>query len=99
MLKDSVHRKIHPKYFYLGAIVLSLLVGGYLGYQNSTQSQKIEMLLAERNYFLLETASTTKSREEEREIASSTIAELSSRLSLTSEELDDIEDDYRKEKN
>ena len=57
------------------------------------------MLLAERDYFLLENASTTRILNEERELASSTIADLASRLSLTSEELDDIERDYRREKN
>ncbi len=99
MTKDPAHRKIHPKYHYLGVIVLLVIVSGYLVYKTSAQSGKIEMLLAERNYFLLETASSTKSRLEEQALASSTIAELSNRLSLTAEELDDIEDDYRKEKN
>ncbi len=99
MMKDHVRRKIHPKYLYLGVIVILLLVSGYLLYKANSQSNNIEMLLSERNYFLLESASSTKSRLEERELASSTIAELSSRLSLTAEELDDIEDDYKKEKN
>ena len=99
MTKDHVRRKIHPKYLYLGGIVVLLIVSGYLLYKASSQSSKIDMLLSERNYFLLESASSTKSRLEERELASSTIAELSSRLSLTAEELDDIEDDYKKEKN
>ena len=99
MTKDHARRKIHPKYLYLGVIVLLLIASGYLAYQTSSQSKKIEMLLAERNYFLLENASSSKSRFEEQELASSTIAELSSRLSLTAEELDDIEHDYRKEKN
>lgn len=57
------------------------------------------MLLEERNFFLLENASTTKLLTEERELASSTITDLASRLSLTSEELEDIERDYRREKN
>lgn len=56
------------------------------------------MLLEERNYFLLESASTSKAFLAEQEISSSTIAELSSRLALTAEELDDIERDYRREK-
>lgn len=98
-MKDLVRRKIHPKYLYLGVIVILLIISGYLLYKANSQSNNIEMLLSERNYFLLESASSTKSRLEERELASSTIAELSSRLSLTAEELDDIEDDYRKEKN
>ncbi len=99
MLQDSVRHKIHPKYLYLGVIVILLMVSGYLLYKTTSQSNNIEMLLSERNFFLLESASSTKSRLEEIELASSTIAELSNRLSLTAEELDDIEDDYRKEKN
>lgn len=99
MVSDPNTQKTHPKYYYLGAIVVLFLATSYLGYLSYTQSNQIEMLLNERNYFLLETASSTLSRQEERELASSTIAELSERLSLTAEELDDIEDDYRKEKN
>ncbi|MES2749608.1 MAG: M15 family metallopeptidase [Patescibacteria group bacterium] len=99
MSRVIVRRKIHPKYLYLGAIVVLLIGTGYLSYSTWSQAKKIDMLLAERNYFLLENASSTQSLLEERELASSTIAELSSRLSLTAEELDDIEDDYRKEKN
>lgn len=99
MEQNLKQRKIHPKYLYLGVISVLVLIGGYLGFTAYTQSQQIDMLLNERNYFLLETASSTLSRAEEQALASSTIAELSSRLSLTAEELDDIEDDYRKEKN
>lgn len=99
MEHTTVKRKIHPKYVYLGAIIVLFATSCYLGYANYSKSNEIDMLLQERNYFLLETASSTLSRQEERELASSTIAELSSRLSLTAEELDDIEDDYRKEKN
>lgn len=99
MATDNLKRKIHPKYLYLATIGVLVLGSVYLGYTSYAQSQQIEMLLNERNYFLLETASSTVSRAEEQALASSTIAELSSRLSLTAEELDDIEDDYRKEKN
>lgn len=71
----------------------------YLYQQNTAQQEKITMLLEERNYFLLENASTTRVLAEERELASSTITDLANRLSLTSEELEDIERDYRREKN
>jgi D-alanyl-D-alanine carboxypeptidase len=99
-MEQVIHkRKIHPKYLYLSMIGVLFLGTCALGYMSHSQSKQIEMLLNERNYFLLETASSTISREEERQLASSTIAELSSRLSLTSDELDDIEKDYRKEKN
>ena len=99
MEKPSLNRKIHPKYLYLAVIVVLGGASGYLGYTALHQSKQIEMLLNERNYFLLETASSTTKWQEEQALASSTIAELSSRLSLTAEELDDIEKDYRKEKN
>jgi LAS superfamily LD-carboxypeptidase LdcB len=98
MEQHNLRRKIHPKYLYLGVIVILVAASCYLGYISYTQSKQIDMLMQERNFFLLETASSTLSREEERAIASSTIAELSDRLSLTAEELDDIESDYRKEK-
>lgn len=99
MEQNLKRRKIHPKYLYLGVIVALVTASCYLGYISYSQSNQIEMLLQERNFFLLETASSTISRQEERDLASSTIAELSSRLSLTADELDDIESDYRKEKN
>lgn len=91
-------RIIHPKYLYLAAITLLIGISGYLGYQNYTQSKQIMMLYEERNIFLQETASTTAALTAERELASSTIAALSGRLSLTSEELEEIGDDYRSEK-
>ncbi|MBY0538254.1 M15 family metallopeptidase [Patescibacteria group bacterium] len=99
MEHTSLRRKIHPKYVYLGAIVVLFGLSSYFGYTSYNQSKEIEMLMQERNFFLLETASSTLSREEERALASSTIAELSERLSLTAEELDEIEDNYREEKN
>lgn len=72
---------------------------GYLFLQNRAQLEKINMLLEERNFFLLDSASTTKAFLADQELASSTIAELSQRLALTSEELEEIEDDLRREKN
>lgn len=98
MEQHNLRRKIHPKYVYLGVIVTLFTATCYLGYLSYSQSSEIDMLMQERNFFLLETASSTLSRQEERDLASSTIAELSERLSLTAEELDEIEDDYRKEK-
>lgn len=83
----------------VSAVIAGLLavVSGYLFMQNRDQTARIDMLLEERNYFLLENASTTKAFEEEQAIASSTIAELSERLALTSEELEDIERDLKRE--
>jgi LAS superfamily LD-carboxypeptidase LdcB len=87
-------------YGVLGVSLCALLGGtAFLYTQNKAQEAKILMLLEERNYFLLESASTTRIMLAERELASSTIAELSERLSLTAEELDDIERDLRREKN
>ena len=80
------------------AIIGLCIIVTYLYQQNQARQEKITMLLAERDYFLLENASTTRILNEERELASSTIADLAGRLSLTSEELDDIERDYRREK-
>lgn len=99
-MSNTVHtKKIHPKYWYLAVIIALLLAASYFGYQNHTKTQQISMLLEERNFFLLESASSTALLTTERDLASSTIAELSSRLSLTADELDDIQDDYRDEKN
>lgn len=78
-------------------LILSLTV--YLFLQNKQQAEKISSLLEDRNYFLLESASTTKAFMQEKELASSTIAELSQRLALTNDELNDIESDLRREKN
>lgn len=60
----------------LGAIgVLILLLSG-LGYYSYTQHERILMLLQERNYFLLEVASSTDRRAEDASTASNTIAAL-----------------------
>jgi LAS superfamily LD-carboxypeptidase LdcB len=80
-------------------ILAALSLNIYLFMQGRAQNAKITMLLNERNFFLLENASTTKAAAIEREVASSTITELSQRLALTTEELEDIERDFRREKN
>jgi LAS superfamily LD-carboxypeptidase LdcB len=79
-------------------VVLTILLAS-LGYLYHTKTQKINMLLEERNYFLLETASSTKARAAEQATASTTIAELSERLALTTEELDDTARELRWEQN
>lgn len=82
-------------------VVLTLLLAllGYLFYENRTQDKKINMLLEERNYFLLENSSSTKTLAAERELASTTIAELTTQLTLVTEELDETQDDLRRERN
>jgi LAS superfamily LD-carboxypeptidase LdcB len=81
------------------AIIGLCIAVTYLYQQNQGQQDKITMLLEERNFFLLENASTTRVLAEERDLASSTITDLANRLSLTNEELEDIERDYKREKN
>lgn len=83
---------------YIIILVLLLALAGYLLVQYRLQTDKINMLLEERNFFLLETASTTKAFRQEQDLASSTIAELAKRLELTTEDLADLEHDYKKEK-
>ena len=82
---------------YIIILVLLLALAGYLLVQYRLQTDKINMLLEERN-FLLETASTTKAFRQEQDLASSTIAELAKRLELTTEDLADLEHDYKKKK-
>ncbi len=57
----------------LGLLTALLAGAGYYGY---TEHQKVLMLLEERNYFLLETASSTTQLETERALASTTIDNL-----------------------
>jgi LAS superfamily LD-carboxypeptidase LdcB len=82
-------------------VILTLLLAllGYLFYENRTQDQKITMLLEERNYFLLENSSSTKTLASERALASSTIADLTEQLERTTEDLEDTERDLEREEN
>jgi D-alanyl-D-alanine carboxypeptidase len=83
------------------AIVLLLLLAAtaFLFLQNKQQAEKIASLIEDRNFFLLESASSTKAYKAEKELASSTIAELSTKLAMNDEELLDIKSDLREEKN
>jgi D-alanyl-D-alanine carboxypeptidase len=83
------------KSVYIGSFIALSLFTGYLLYLTLEQDRKIEVLLADRNFFLLETSSSTKSLEH----ASSTITDLTIRLASTTEELEDIEQELRREKN
>jgi D-alanyl-D-alanine carboxypeptidase len=87
-----------PRYLFATLAVAFIATSSYLLYLNWDQQDRIEMLLQERHYFSSQLASTTALLREERAMASSTIAELSSRLELTQEELDEIEDDLRDER-
>lgn len=79
---------------YTLAIVCGILLvgGGYLAWQYVTLNDRIESLLQERNFFLLQHASTTNTLNSERALSVTTIADLSYRLSET-------EDDLRQERN
>jgi LAS superfamily LD-carboxypeptidase LdcB len=72
--KKSAHRLLVPALAGLSGVLLSLLGG--LGYYSYTQHERVLMLLEERNFFLLEVASSTDKRVLEAESASSTIAAL-----------------------
>lgn len=91
-------RRIHPKYLYMAIIVLLLGSCGYLGYLNQEKTALITGLSTAQDQLRLEQASTTADYQMKLDVASGTIAELSSRLSLTAEQLDSIEDDYKAEK-
>jgi D-alanyl-D-alanine carboxypeptidase len=89
------------KYFLLAVGVLGVSVLGYLTYQTITLHQTVQRLTSElatmtmaRDTLITENASSTESLA----IANATIEALASELSLTSEELDELEDDYRTEK-
>ena len=71
----------------------------YLYATTQKQQTSLEALTREKNQLTQNLASTTSQLATERELASSTIHELSGRLSLTSEELAEIEDDLAREKN
>ncbi len=87
-------------YSILGVIICALIGSTLYFYSKTvTQTKQIAILQNERGEFQSEAASTTRQLLAERDLASSTITELSSRLALTAEELDDIERDLRREKN
>ncbi len=76
-------------------VILATLV--FVIIQNRSQANTISSLQEELNYFAAENASSSRNFRTEREIASSTIAELAERLSMTAEELEDVERDLRHE--
>ncbi len=77
-------------------LLASLVI--YLFLENSEKEQRITNLEAEKLNAQKELVDTTNLMLKEREQASSTINELAGRLSLTSEELADIEKDFELEK-
>jgi D-alanyl-D-alanine carboxypeptidase len=89
-----------PRRLALGAGAL-LLAGSaiYLYIQSQSQAKTITVLTAEKEQLFSENASTTQTLLLEQSSASSTIAELTARLAALTEELEDVEDDLRQEKN
>ncbi len=77
------------------AVILAALV--FLILQNRSQANTISSLQGELAYFAAENASTSRNYLTERQIAEATITELSERLSMTAEELEDVERDLRRE--
>jgi D-alanyl-D-alanine carboxypeptidase len=74
MANHAHHRYFSPLAIGIIGLLLALLAG--LGYYSYTQRAQILMLLEERNYFLLEVASSTAERTVEAENASTTIASI-----------------------
>lgn len=81
----------------LTTLALASATGFFYQKSRSLEATKV-LLLEERNFFLLENASTSRQLNAERADAAATIAELSSRLSLTADELQAIEDDLHRER-
>lgn len=89
------------KYIVFSALAVAIVCAGFFIFKTVTQSaqiasqtQTIASLEQEKKNLQAQYASSTVALEG----ASSTIAALASELSLTAEELDDLEDDYRQEK-
>jgi LAS superfamily LD-carboxypeptidase LdcB len=82
-------------------IIIFLLLASltiYLFIENSKKERAVSNLQNEKMKLQEEIVSKTNTLFKERESASSTITELAERLSLTSEELADIEKDFEREK-
>jgi zinc D-Ala-D-Ala carboxypeptidase len=80
-------------------LLVSLAVNGYFVFQNQIQAKKIDSLLEEKDKFLSENASTIKTLEQERSLASTTINELTEKLTITTEEMEGLAEDLQREKN
>jgi len=79
-------------YTLLGMAVVGL---GGLGYLSVTQAEKVSMLLEERQFFLTE----SNGANQQLAVASSTIASLETELLSLRDELENLADDYRDERN
>lgn len=73
----------------------AVLIIGFLGYQYYTQSNEIEMLLEERNFFLNESSANKVALSN----ATTTISNLEEELANLKDDLEDLADDYKDERN
>lgn len=81
---------------FLGAgLVAAAGIGGHLFYENTGLQKELTGITAERDQLRQDTASSTETLA----LRDATIAELTEKLEMSEEELDDVEDDLRKEKN
>ncbi len=87
------------KYSTFGALLVSLISLGVLVFIHFEQKDTIAQLQSNLSTEQADLQAILASSNLRLEEASTTIALLSSKLSLTSDELDDLEDDYKKEKN
>lgn len=97
MLKYSNMKLSHDAVLYLtGAIaVIGIITATYFGMQSKDRAVQIENLLQERNALLQK----NNQKDSELAAASSTIAELHGELEDFKEELEELADDYRDERN
>jgi D-alanyl-D-alanine carboxypeptidase len=87
------HRWTHFLPHLLGGILLILV--GVLVYQNYSQNQRIVSLLEDRNRFLNE----SNTKQAQLDSANATIDNLENELGVLKDNLEDLADDYRDEKN
>ncbi len=84
-----------PLYLMSGVTVLVTVAAGWLTYQYYEHTARIDMLLEERNYFLKESASSTKALA----VANESIANLTDNLEQLDDDYEELKDDYRDERN
>lgn len=90
----SKHSTSTGLYILIGLLVIAVGVIGYMAYVIKTKSEAFTKLTTEHNDLQTLQNRTAQSLLE----ASTTLAALTEELDLTSEELEELEDDYRKEK-
>ncbi len=89
-----------PRTLILSALLLALCGSTlYLFVQSRSQAETITALTAEKERLFSENSARTQALLTEQNIANTTITELTTRLAALTTELEDAEDDLRKEKN